>query len=154
MLRVVATIPEQTVAVIAIYIREAAIITVISIQIHHQAQEVTVLLTARVDRRPIIAVKVHHQHRRVFQEPQNQRQNQVTGIHYDNDDYDWDRYYSDSDYAAGVDDAMENVYLQPRFDYLLILAEVFWLICFYHTGLFQLCIGTGYLPFTFIGFSH
>ena len=27
---------------------------------------------------------------------------------YDNDDYDWDRYWSDSDYADGVDDAMED----------------------------------------------
>lgn len=25
------------------------------------------------------------------------------------DDYDWDRYYSDDDYASGVDDAMEDV---------------------------------------------
>lgn len=25
---------------------------------------------------------------------------------YENDDYDWDRYYSDDDYADGVDDAM------------------------------------------------
>ena len=24
------------------------------------------------------------------------------------DDYDWDRYRSDDDYAAGVDDAMED----------------------------------------------
>lgn len=28
---------------------------------------------------------------------------------YDNDDYDWDRYWSDSDYANGVDDAMEDL---------------------------------------------
>ncbi len=28
---------------------------------------------------------------------------------YDNDDYDWDRYQSDSDYAAGVDDAMDEL---------------------------------------------
>lgn len=27
---------------------------------------------------------------------------------YENDDYDWDRYWSDSDYADGVDDAMED----------------------------------------------
>lgn len=26
----------------------------------------------------------------------------------EDDDYDWDRYYSDSDYADGVDDAMED----------------------------------------------
>lgn len=28
---------------------------------------------------------------------------------YEDDDYDWDRYWSDSDYADGVDDAMEDV---------------------------------------------
>lgn len=28
-------------------------------------------------------------------------------VYYD-DDYDWDRYYSDSDYADGVDDAMDD----------------------------------------------
>jgi len=28
---------------------------------------------------------------------------------YDNDDYDWDRYWSDSEYADGVDDAMEDM---------------------------------------------
>ena len=28
---------------------------------------------------------------------------------YDNDDYDWDRYNSDSDYADGVDDAMDEL---------------------------------------------
>jgi len=28
---------------------------------------------------------------------------------YDNEDYDWDRYWSDSDYADGVDDAMEDL---------------------------------------------
>jgi hypothetical protein len=28
---------------------------------------------------------------------------------YDDDDYDWDRYQSDSDYASGVDDAMEDM---------------------------------------------
>ena len=28
---------------------------------------------------------------------------------YENDDYDWDRYYSDDDYAAGVDDAMDEL---------------------------------------------
>ena len=28
---------------------------------------------------------------------------------YDNDDYDWDRYYSDDDYADGVDDAMDEL---------------------------------------------
>ena len=27
---------------------------------------------------------------------------------YEDDDYDWDRYRSDADYAAGVDDAMED----------------------------------------------
>ena len=27
---------------------------------------------------------------------------------YEDDDYDWDRYRSDDDYAAGVDDAMED----------------------------------------------
>ena len=27
----------------------------------------------------------------------------------EDDDYDWDRYWSDSDYADGVDDAMEDV---------------------------------------------
>ena len=27
---------------------------------------------------------------------------------YDDDDYDWDRYRRDDDYAAGVDDAMED----------------------------------------------
>ena len=27
---------------------------------------------------------------------------------YEDDDYDWDRYQSDDDYAAGVDDAMED----------------------------------------------
>ena len=27
---------------------------------------------------------------------------------YDNDDYDWDRYRTDRDYANGVDDAMED----------------------------------------------
>ena len=27
---------------------------------------------------------------------------------YEDDDYDWDRYWSDSDYADGVDDAMED----------------------------------------------
>lgn len=27
---------------------------------------------------------------------------------YEDDDYDWDRYWSDDDYAAGVDDAMED----------------------------------------------
>lgn len=29
---------------------------------------------------------------------------------YDNDDYDWDRYKKDWDYALGVDDAMDDVY--------------------------------------------
>jgi len=28
---------------------------------------------------------------------------------YDNDDYDWDRYYSDEEYANGVDDAMDDL---------------------------------------------
>lgn len=28
---------------------------------------------------------------------------------YEDDDYDWDRYWSDSDYADGVDDAMEDL---------------------------------------------
>lgn len=28
---------------------------------------------------------------------------------YENDDYDWNRYYSDDDYAAGVDDAMDEL---------------------------------------------
>lgn len=28
---------------------------------------------------------------------------------YEDDDYDWDRYWSDSDYADGVDDAMEDM---------------------------------------------
>ena len=28
---------------------------------------------------------------------------------YDNDDYDWDRYRTDRDYANGVDDAMEDL---------------------------------------------
>ena len=28
---------------------------------------------------------------------------------YENDDYDWERYYSDDDYAAGVDDAMDEL---------------------------------------------
>lgn len=28
---------------------------------------------------------------------------------YEDDDYDWDRYYSDSDYADGVDDAMDDL---------------------------------------------
>lgn len=28
---------------------------------------------------------------------------------YENDDYDWDRYYSDDDYADGVDDAMDEL---------------------------------------------
>ncbi len=28
---------------------------------------------------------------------------------YEGDDYDWDRYWSDSDYADGVDDAMEDM---------------------------------------------
>ena len=28
---------------------------------------------------------------------------------YDHDDYDWDRYYSDDDYADGVDDAMDEL---------------------------------------------
>lgn len=27
---------------------------------------------------------------------------------YEDDDYDWDRYWSDDDYATGVDDAMED----------------------------------------------
>lgn len=27
---------------------------------------------------------------------------------YEDDDYNWDRYWSDGDYAAGVDDAMED----------------------------------------------
>ena len=27
---------------------------------------------------------------------------------YEDDDYDWDRYWSDDDYASGVDDAMED----------------------------------------------
>ena len=27
---------------------------------------------------------------------------------YEDDDYDWERYQSDDDYAAGVDDAMED----------------------------------------------
>ena len=27
---------------------------------------------------------------------------------YEDDDYDWDRYRSDDDYASGVDDAMED----------------------------------------------
>lgn len=29
---------------------------------------------------------------------------------YEDDDYDWDRYQEDDDYASGVDDAMEDVY--------------------------------------------
>ncbi|MBO5247411.1 MAG: hypothetical protein J6B28_09155 [Eubacterium sp.] len=28
---------------------------------------------------------------------------------YEEDDYDWDRYYSDDDYADGVDDAMDEL---------------------------------------------
>lgn len=28
---------------------------------------------------------------------------------YENEDYDWDRYYSDDDYADGVDDAMDEL---------------------------------------------
>lgn len=28
---------------------------------------------------------------------------------YEDDDYDWDRYQSDSDYADGVDDAMDEL---------------------------------------------
>lgn len=28
---------------------------------------------------------------------------------YEDDDYDWDRYYSDDEYAAGVDDAMDEL---------------------------------------------
>ena len=28
---------------------------------------------------------------------------------YFNEDYDWDRYWSDSDYADGVDDAMDEL---------------------------------------------
>ena len=28
---------------------------------------------------------------------------------YEDDDYDWDRYYSDDDYADGVDDAMDEL---------------------------------------------
>lgn len=28
---------------------------------------------------------------------------------YEDDDYDWDRYWSDSDYADGVDDAMDEL---------------------------------------------
>lgn len=28
---------------------------------------------------------------------------------YLNDDYDWERYYRDDDYAAGVDDAMDEL---------------------------------------------
>ena len=28
---------------------------------------------------------------------------------YENEDYDWDRYYSDDDYADGVDDAMDDL---------------------------------------------
>lgn len=28
---------------------------------------------------------------------------------YEGDDYDWDRYWSDSDYADGVDDAMDDM---------------------------------------------
>lgn len=28
---------------------------------------------------------------------------------YENEDYDWDRYYSDDDYASGVDDAMDEL---------------------------------------------
>ena len=28
---------------------------------------------------------------------------------YDNDDYDWDRYLNDDDYALGVDDAMDEL---------------------------------------------
>lgn len=28
---------------------------------------------------------------------------------YEDDDYDWDRYWSDSDYADGVDDAMDDL---------------------------------------------
>ena len=27
---------------------------------------------------------------------------------YEDDDYDWDRYDTDDDYAAGVDDGMED----------------------------------------------
>ena len=27
---------------------------------------------------------------------------------YEDDDYDWDCYWSDDDYASGVDDAMED----------------------------------------------
>lgn len=28
---------------------------------------------------------------------------------YENDDYDWDRYWEDDDYASGVDDAMDEL---------------------------------------------
>lgn len=28
---------------------------------------------------------------------------------YEEDDYDWDRYYRDDDYASGVDDALEDM---------------------------------------------
>lgn len=28
---------------------------------------------------------------------------------YENEDYDWERYYSDDDYASGVDDAMDEL---------------------------------------------
>lgn len=28
---------------------------------------------------------------------------------YEDEDYDWDRYYSDDDYASGVDDAMDEM---------------------------------------------
>ena len=28
---------------------------------------------------------------------------------YEDEDYDWDRYYSDDDYASGVDDAMDEL---------------------------------------------
>lgn len=28
---------------------------------------------------------------------------------YEDDDYDWERYQSDDDYAAGVEDAMEDM---------------------------------------------
>ena len=28
---------------------------------------------------------------------------------YEDEDYDWDRYYSDNDYASGVDDAMDEL---------------------------------------------
>ena len=33
---------------------------------------------------------------------------------YEDEDYDWDRYYSDDDYASGVDDAMDELDWQQK----------------------------------------